>query len=106
MTVISLAAAREERQPHWSGTVHCVGCQHEWVGVAPMGTMWLDCPNYELPKGHPKHLFGADVGDSEFSCVCGGQALTAYVRAKGQRFFLRCMACGTDQTNAVFGDAS
>lgn len=101
MTVISLAAAREERSPHWSGTCKCIGCQHEWVGVAPMGTFFVGCPSCGLPKGHPKHPFGAQDGDSVFICNCGSEALTAY-RHNG-KFTLRCMGCGDDHTEAVFG---
>ena len=100
MTVISLAAAREERQPHWEGTARCIGCQHEWQAIAPMGTMWLDCPSCSLPKGHPKHPFGAALGDDFLKCDCGCEALTAYKR-KGN-FYVRCMACGTDLTHAFY----
>ena len=101
MTVISLAAEREARQPHWEGPCKCIECQHEWHGVAPVGTMWVDCPSCHLPKGHPKHPFGAMEGDIAFTCHCGSEALTAYMR-KGH-FYLRCMACGTDQTSTVYG---
>jgi hypothetical protein len=101
MTVISLSAARDARKPHWEGPCKCIGCGHEWHGVAPIGTMWVDCPSCELPKGHPKHPFGAQEGDLIFTCNCGSEALTAYQR-KG-RFYLRCMACGDEHTEAVFG---
>lgn len=103
MSVIDFAAAKKEREPHWTGTVRCVGCQHEWEGVAPIGTMWVDCPECGLPKGHPKHPFGAQEGDLVFRCLCGSEALTAY-QHKG-RFFLKCMACGIDQTAAIYGEA-
>lgn len=103
MTVVSLAAEREARQPHWEGTVHCVGCQHEWEAVAPIGTMWLDCPACHLPKGTPKHPFGPSVGDWALVCTgCGGEALTAYKRKGFMR--VRCMGCGSDMTNAFYGD--
>lgn len=103
MTVISLAAAREERQPHWSGNVHCIGCQHEWVGAAPMGTMFVDCPSCGLPKGTPKHPFGAVEGDLVLKCNCGCEALTAYQR--NGHFYTQCMACGTDLTHVFYGDS-
>lgn len=102
MTVISFAQAKAEREPHWQGKCKCIGCGHEWEGVAPIGTMFVDCPSCELPKGHPKHPFGCAEGDSVFKCSCGSEALTAYMH-KG-RFNLRCMACGTEKTNAVFGE--
>jgi len=102
MTVISLAAAREERQPHWAGNVYCIGCHHEWVGVGPLGTMFVDCPSCGLPKGTPKHPFMADDGDLVFACNCGCEVMTAYKR-KGN-LYVRCMGCGTDQTHAFYGE--
>lgn len=102
MTVISLADARKEREPHWEGLIHCVGCQHEWRGVAPVGTMIVDCPSCSLPKGHPKHPFGAMAGDAMFRCDCGSEALTAYYRSG--LFRIVCMACGINHTNAIFGE--
>lgn len=102
MTVISFTAEREARKPHWEGKVHCVGCQHEWEGVAPLGTLWVDCPSCGLPKGAPKHPFGAGQDDLLFKCNCGSEALTAYVK-KGV-FRICCMACGANQTNAIYGD--
>lgn len=104
MSVVSLAAAREERQPHWTGTAHCVGCQAEWQAVVPIGTMWLECPSCELPKGTPKYPFGGSEGDLVLKCDCGCEALTAYKRAR--LFFVKCMACGTDLTHAFYGDST
>lgn len=103
MTVISLADERVARQPHWEGPCVCLGCRHEWHGVAPVGEMFVDCPSCGLPKGHPKHPFGAQQGDTVFECSCGSEALTAYKR-KG-RFYMLCMACGTNQTSAIYGEA-
>lgn len=101
MTVVSFAAAREERQPHWTGEAYCVGCQHSWQAVAPMGTMILDCPACSLPKGMPRHPFGADEGDRLLTCNCGCEALTAYQRHG--RMWVRCMGCGTELTDAFYG---
>lgn len=98
--VVSLAAAREERTPHWEGTCICLGCRHEWHGVGPVGNPEITCPECDLPKGVAKFLFGAQPGDLMFTCLCGSEALTAYQRAG--KFWLRCMACGTDHTEAVF----
>jgi DNA-directed RNA polymerase subunit RPC12/RpoP len=101
VSIVDLAAAREERQPHWQGVARCVGCQHEWEAVAPMGTVWLECPECGMPKGHPKHPFGCDVGDAVLVCTdCAGEAITAYKR-KG-RMWVRCMGCGADLTDAFY----
>lgn len=101
MTVISFAAKREERQPHWQSRCVCLGCRHEWEGVGPMGVqMGLNCPECTLPKGTVKHPFGAKPGDLVLACNCGGETLTAYKR-KG-RFWVRCMGCGNDLTQAFY----
>ena len=103
MTVIRLADEREKRSPHWAGECKCIGCGHRWVGVAPLGTMFVECPSCGLSKGHPYHPFGAgEAGDVVFKCNCGSEAMTAYYR--GGRFRFQCMSCGADQTEAVFGE--
>lgn len=101
MTVISLAKAREEREPHWSGECICLACQHKWVGVGPMDTIsGLECPSCSLPQGHTRHPFGAPDGALLLVCKCGSEALTAY-KSNGH-FWVKCMACGTDQTEVFF----
>lgn len=71
-----------------------------------MGTLWLECPSCSLPKGTPKYAFGPNVGDAQFACNCGGEALSAYRRASDGLFKIICMACGANQTNAIFGDGA
>lgn len=99
--VVSLAAAREERTPHLAGEALCIGCHHKWEAAAPVGTWQLECPECGSMKGIWRNPIGAAIGDSYFSCHCGCEALTAYLR--GGRFYLKCMSCGTEQTEAVFG---
>lgn len=100
MTVVSFAKAKEDRTPHWTGPCRCLGCKHEWIGVAPVGTHVVECPVCGLNKGHAIHLFGADEGDLSLQCNCGCDALNAY-RRKG-RFYVKCMACGEDLTHAFY----
>ena len=68
-TVLSLAEARQEREPHMSGAAHCVACHHEWMAVAPLGTHELECP----ACGGSKAYFAHPVmrGDEKFVCNCG-----------------------------------
>ncbi len=101
MNVVSLSDEREKREPHWAGPVKCIGCGHEHVAVAPMGTMFLECPSCNELKAHPKYAFGAPEGASLFLCNCGSEALTAYFY-KG-RFKIMCMACGADHAEAILG---
>lgn len=98
--VIDIGAEREARTPHWHGNVVCVGCGSEWEGVAPVGTMWVDCPGCGLPKGTPKNPFAASPGEPELTCACGCYAMNVYKRGGLSR--VMCMGCGTDLTEAAF----
>lgn len=94
--------AKAETKESWiGGKAKCVGCQHEWEASAPTGTLWLECPACGTMRGAWVYPVGGQVGDEFFSCNCGGEALTAYKRQG--KFWLRCMACGIDHTEAVFG---
>jgi hypothetical protein len=92
----------EKADPHATGEAKCLDCGKRWAAVAPIGTRQLDCPDCGTNRGLWLYPFGADVGDLAFECICGNEVLTAFKR--GGVFWLQCMACGTDQTNAVFGD--
>lgn len=105
MSVVSFAAAKEARQPHWEGQCVCLGCRHEWQGVGPIGThVGLECPSCDLPKGTVKYPFGAQVGDLEFRCLCGCEAMAVYKRRSDGLFITRCMGCGEDQKAAIYGE--
>jgi hypothetical protein len=39
MPVISLLQLKKDREPHLSGMARCLACRHEWVAVAPVGTI-------------------------------------------------------------------
>lgn len=69
MTVIDLAQAKADREPHLSGGAQCIGCGHKWAAVAPVGTAELQCPSCGLEKGR----FVASVlhGESTWTCNCG-----------------------------------
>lgn len=99
---MSVVPFRKREEPHTEGVAKCVGCQHQWDAVAPSDVRWLECPSCGLKRGTWYHPFGAAVGDLEFNCLCGSEALTAYQR-RG-KFWLRCMSCGMDQTAAIFGE--
>lgn len=51
MTVIDLAQAKADREPHLSGAAVCLACKHEWVAVAPVGTVWMECPACSIERG-------------------------------------------------------
>ena len=101
MSIIDLAAAKQERQPHWTGEAYCTGCRHIWAAVAPVSTNWIECPSCRLPKGTPRYPFSASDGDLLLQCEpCGGDALYAYKRSGN--FFVKCMGCGNDLTEAFY----
>lgn len=93
--------APERSDPHNAGEAKCIGCGHTWAAVAPVGTISLECPQCGASRGVWRYPVSASEGDLLFTCACGCEAMTAYLREG--KFYLRCMCCGTDQTEAVFG---
>lgn len=69
MTVIDLQAEKEAREPHSEGKARCLACKHEWVAVAPVGTIWLECPACTLERGRfiAQHQREGD----HWHCNCG-----------------------------------
>lgn len=51
MIVIDFNQAKLDRTPHSSGEARCLQCGHEWVAIAPAGTVWLECPECKTDKG-------------------------------------------------------
>lgn len=97
----SVLEFKPREEPHLSGEALCLDCRKRWVAVAPVGQRWLECPDCMTRKGLFVAPVGAEEGDSLFVCKCGSEALTAYFHVG--HFRLRCMACGIDHTEAVFG---
>lgn len=89
MTVIDLAAAKQERAPHLSGLARCLACRHEWVAVAPAGAAWLDCPKCSLERGRYIGHVQKDV--PHWHCNCGNDLF--YVTQDGYY----CPNCGVYQ---------
>lgn len=91
MTVIDLAAARQERELTLSlcGKARCLACRHEWQAVAPVGTVWLDCPACSLERG--RFLGPAQRDGAHWHCGCGNDIF--YVTPDG--FY--CPNCGEQQ---------
>lgn len=98
--IVKFAPRRPER--YCEGPAQCIACKHRWAAAAPVGVRWLECPACGTMRGTWRHAVEASPGDYEFSCnCCGGNALTA-INRKGL-FYLMCMGCGVDHTEAVFG---
>lgn len=92
----------ESDGPQLQGEVVCIGCKHKWMGVASVGTQWLECPECGTMKGTWRAAVEAGEGDTVYKCsYCGGVAMTAFYRAN--LFWFICMNCGVDHTESIFG---
>ena len=69
MTVIDIAQAKADREPHLSGSAVCLACKHEWVAVAPVGTVWMECPACSLERG--RYHGPVQLDRDHWHCHCG-----------------------------------
>lgn len=88
---------REERptdkpEPHQAGEAFCMACDHTWAAVAPVGTVWFECPNCHAHKGHFTFECGLPNGTLVRTCKCGNQLFN--LTPEGHF----CPNCGTWQT--------
>ena len=74
-----------EHKAHLSGDAKCLGCQHEWQAVAPVGTTELECPGCGLWKGVYACM---TAPDTVWQCDCGNQHF--YIDDEGAI----CARCG------------
>jgi hypothetical protein len=79
----------EPDEPHLSGHATCSMCRHKWIAIAPVGTMWMECPNCGTMKGH----FSNPVFYPEplYICKCGCDSFRISTSST------YCIACGTIQ---------
>ena len=77
-------------QPHITGEATCLICKNEWIAVAPAGTVWLECPDCGLTKGHFKYACQTDDKE-EWVCNCGCSLFKIVPRG------VYCPLCGTWQ---------
>lgn len=74
MTVIDFAAAKKEREPHVSGHLYCMACNHEWVAVWPLGTVEFECPQCKSMRGRNKYDVSPGDDAQVWSCMnCDNQ---------------------------------
>lgn len=88
MNIIDLNQARKERSPHSTGKARCLQCGHEWVAVAPVGAVWLECPHCQVERGC---FIGpcAPENNTVWQCNCGN--LMFFLTPDGPM----CPVCGT-----------
>lgn len=59
-----------DAKPHGTGKAVCLQCKHEWVAVAPVGAVSLECPNCETNRGVFKFLYEPKA---MYRCSCGNE---------------------------------
>jgi hypothetical protein len=82
-----------ERGPHNAGQALCTQCGHEWVAVAPVGTVVLECPGCHTFKGLFKGPIEPEHGI--WTCNCG-----CYAMVISDTTNILCWNCGTIQGQA------
>jgi hypothetical protein len=86
-----------ERGAHNAGEAKCCHCKHEWVAVAPVGTVWLECPKCETWHGLMKGPVYPD--GAQWTCNCG-----CYVFVVSETTNILCAVCGTAHGQQFFSE--
>ena len=73
--VTSLTDWKEKQSPHSFGKARCLACKHEWVAVAPVGAIWLDCPECTLERG--RFIAQHEREGEHWHCLCGNNLFQA-----------------------------
>jgi hypothetical protein len=93
MTVVEFKP-RASSEEHISGEAICVGCKHQWVVVAPTGTVDLECPSCGAFRGVYKYPVVTKEGSEEFVHSCGCKYFQLERIAPEEYGHLRCIGCG------------
>ncbi len=59
----------DSHRPHNTGPAICIVCRHEWVAVAPAGTIWFECPGCGVHQG--RFLGPCQRSGLHWTCNCG-----------------------------------
>ena len=87
----AVLTSKPREEPHMSGKAHCIQCDHVWGAVAPVGTVFLECPECKTQKGRFVGHCAPDDGVEFRECNCGNQLF--YLTREGHM----CANCGTYQ---------
>lgn len=82
--------------PHLRGPARCLGCSHEWQGLAPVGIedpAGLECPSCSALKGVFLH-FVSYSDCPNWKCLRCNSFLFSLILAKGDVPTLACCCCG------------
>ena len=80
-----------ERGPHLYGEAVCLQCGNEWVSVAPVGVMELECPSCHTMKAVFK--YGCEPDGDAWVCNCGCYLFML----SGESERMICWKCGSYQ---------
>lgn len=87
--VIFLEQAWAARRPHEAGELHCLACDHSWIGTAPAGQTWMDCPR--CGRKTAEWAMAENGALAAWACLCGCTVFR--VRKTG----IFCLHCGEEQ---------
>lgn len=90
MGTIAAFPKKEPLDPHIVGAAHCIACAHKWTSVAPVGSVWLECPNCKCDKGLMDQPCVREL--PTWTCNCGNDLF--HVTKDGYY----CPNCGDWQT--------
>jgi hypothetical protein len=94
MSIIPFARPKPapiESEQIGTGQAFCVSCRHEWVAVAPTGTLDLECPACQRHMGRFKFGFMPPPETEVRECGCGNQLFL--LTREGHM----CASCGVYQ---------
>lgn len=83
--------------PYLSGTAKCIDCGNEWIAVAPVGTLYLECPHCKTKRGVMNGPCDAADGEQLYVCNCGCD-LFKIVAVDNVFKWMICLRCGTSPT--------
>lgn len=82
----------KQNDSHLAGEVLCLACGFEDVAVAPVGTVFMECPKCHAPRGRFKYPCYAPEGEIAWHCACGADVF--FITPQG----CYCCGCGVKQS--------
>lgn len=85
--IIEFPARASETEEWITGRVRCLACCNEWIGVAPAGTVGIECPRCGMEKGVFRNL-PVRIEEPHYQCSCGSASFSITPRR------VYCINCG------------
>ena len=87
----SLQEHKENKTPHMTGEAHCITCHYQWIAVAPLETIWLECPKCKSHKAAFMNHVDVPKDVKVWTCKCENQLF--FITEEG----CWCPNCGSYQ---------